>query len=197
MRRLIADEWLTLDGVAQAPGAQGEDDSGGFAHGGWHMRYADPVFQQWVVENLDEADGLLLGRRTYESFAGHWPNAPDEEQALARPLNELPKYVASRTLEEPLGWQNSTLLEGDAVQAVAALKQRGRGDIHVIGSTDLLRSLVTNDLVDEFRVIIDPVVVGGGKRIFPEDGSLRPMELLDSRVTTTGALIAKLAVAGR
>jgi dihydrofolate reductase len=161
------------------------------------MRYADEIFQHWVLENLHAAGGLLLGRRTYESFAGHWPDAPEEEQALAKPLTELPKYVASRTLSEPLEWENSRLLDGDAVESVAALKQGEGGDIHLIGSTDLLRDLITSDLVDQFRLIIDPVVVGGGKRIFPEDGELRPMQLLDSRVTTTGALIATLAADGR
>jgi dihydrofolate reductase len=105
LRRLIADEWLTFDGVAQAPGYPDEDTTGGFKFGGWHMPYADEAFQEWVVKNLNEAGGFLLGRRTYESFAAHWPDAGEEEQAMAQPLNTLPKYVASRTLTDPLEWE--------------------------------------------------------------------------------------------
>ena len=195
MRNVIVNEWMTLDGVVQAPGAADEDTSGGFAHGGWHLRYFDDTSRQWVVENLTEAGGFLLGRRTYESFAAHWPNAPEEEQPLAQPLNTLPKYVASTTLTEPLVWQNSTVLQGDVAEAVAALKQEAGADLLVIGSTLLVRTLVEHDLVDEFRVMIDPLVVGGGKRIFPDDGSVRPLRLVDSRVTTTGAIIATYAPA--
>jgi dihydrofolate reductase len=193
MRKLIVDEWLTLDGVAQAPGQPDEDTTAGFAHGGWHMQYVDETFQKWVIANLTDAGGLVFGRRTYESFAGHWPNATDEEQAVAGPLNTLPKYVASRTLSEPLGWQHSVLLRGDVAEAVAALKSEDGQNLHVIGSTLLVQTLIEHDLVDEFRVIIDPVVVGGGKRIFRDDGVLRPMQLVESQVTTTGAIIATYA----
>jgi dihydrofolate reductase len=195
MRKVIVTEWMSLDGVVQAPGAADEDPSGGFAHGGWHLPYFEDLSQTWVVENLTAAGGLLFGRRTYEGFAAHWPNAGEEEQVVAQPLNTKPKYVASRTLTEPLGWQNSTVLKGDVVEAVAALKQEDGGDLLVIGSTQLVQTLITHDLVDEFRVMIDPLVVGGGKRLFGDDGVLRPLRLVDSKVTTTGAIVATYAPA--
>jgi dihydrofolate reductase len=190
MRRVIVQEWMALDGVVQAPGAADEDTTGGFEHGGWHLRYFDDIFMKWVVENLAAAGGFLLGRRTYEGFASHWPNASEEEQVIAQPLNTRPKYVASTTLTEPLEWQHSTVLQGDVAEAVAALKQEDGDDLLVIGSTKLVQTLIEHDLVDEFRVMIDPVVVGGGKRIFRDDGALRPLRLVDSQVTTTGAIIA-------
>jgi dihydrofolate reductase len=148
-----------------------------------------------VVKSTVEVGGFLLGRRTYEIFAAHWPNASEEEQVLARPLNTLPKYVASRTLTEPLQWQNSTLLRGDVAEAVLALKQQDGEDLHVIGSSDLAQALFEHQLIDEFRLMIDPVVVGGGKRLFRDDGALRPLRLLDSQVTTTGVIIATYAPA--
>jgi dihydrofolate reductase len=129
MRKVIVYEWMTLDGVVQAPGAADEDTSGGFKHGGWHLRFFDDISRKWVVENLTEAGGFLLGPRTYEGFAVHWPNASEEEQVIARPLNTKPKYLASTTLTEPLVWQNSTVLRGDVAEAVAALKQEGGADL--------------------------------------------------------------------
>ncbi len=195
MRKVIADEWMTLDGVIQAPGQEGEDTTGGFQHGGWHVGYFDDIAQRWVVESVVKAGGFLLGRRTYEIFAAHWPNASEEEQGLAEPLNTKPKYVASRTLTEPLEWQNSTVLQEDVAEAVAALKQQEGEDLHVIGSSELVQTLFEHDLVDEFRVMIDPVVVGGGKRLFRDDGVLRPLRLVDSQVTTTGVIIATYAPA--
>jgi dihydrofolate reductase len=131
---VIASEWMSLDGVAQAPAYPDEDVSGGFRHGGWHVHYFEDRSMRWVVENVTQAGGYLLGRGTYEMFAAHWPNAAppragsEEEQLLARALNTLPKYVASRTLKEPLAWSGSTLLGGDAAEAVAALK-RGAASI--------------------------------------------------------------------
>jgi dihydrofolate reductase len=190
MRKVIVIEWMTFDGVVQAPGHAGEDTDGDFEHGGWHMRYFDDISRKWVVEGYAEVGGFLLGRRTYEILAAYWPTAPEEEQVIARPLNTLPKYVASRTLAEPLEWQNSTLLQGDVAEAVAALKQEDGEDLHVIGSAEFVQTLIEHDLVDEFRVMIDPVVVGGGKRFFPDDGALRSLRLLGSQVTTTGAIIA-------
>ncbi len=195
MRRVIVNEFVSLDGVVQAPGGADEDRSGGFEHGGWHLRYFDDLSQKRVLESIVEAGGFLLGRRTYEIFAAYWPNAPEEEQVIAEPLNTKPKYVASTTLTEPLAWQNSTLLEGDLAQGVAALKQEEGADLHVIGSTELVRMLIEHDLVDEFRLMIDPVLLGGGKRIFREDGSLRPLRLVDSEVTSTGAILATYAPA--
>jgi dihydrofolate reductase len=196
VRKVVVNEFMSLDGVAQAPGAADEDTTGGFEHGGWHMRYFDDLSQKWVLENLTQAGGFLLGRRTYEIFAAYWPNAPEEEQVVARPLNTLPKYVASTTLTEPLEWQNSAVLQGDVAHAVSALKREDGADVHVIGSTRLVQTLIEHDLIDEFRVMIDPVVVGGGKRIFRDDGALRPLRLVDGQVTTTGAFLATYAPAG-
>jgi dihydrofolate reductase len=195
MRKVIANEFMTLDGVAQAPGAADEDASGGFEHGGWHLRYFDELSQRWVLEGIVEAGGFLLGRRTYEIFAAYWPNAPDEEQVIAEPLNAKPKYVASSTLTEPLEWQNSTLLRGEVAEAVATLKDEDGGDVHVIGSLQLVQTLIEHDLVDEFRFMIDPLLVGGGKRVFRDDGALRPLRLVDGTVTTTGAILATYAPA--
>jgi dihydrofolate reductase len=193
MRKVIANEWMTLDGVVQAPAYADEDTSGGFEHGGWHTRYFDDLSMAWVIENVSRAGGYLLGRGTYEIFAAHWPNASEEEQALAEPLNTLPKYVASRTLAEPLRWQNSTLLRDDLVAAVRDLKAEEGGDLHVIGSPGLVQSLVERGLLDELRVMIDPIVVGSGKRLFGDDGTLWRLQLADSRVTSTGAIIATYA----
>jgi dihydrofolate reductase len=193
MRKLIANEWMTLDGVVQAPAYPDEDTTGGFEHGGWHTRYFDELSMRWVVENVSGAGGFLLGRGTYEMFAAHWPNASEEEQVLAEPLNALPKYVASTTLGEPLEWQNSKLLRGDLRDAVSALKSEAGRDLHVIGSPGLFQSLLEHGLVDELRVMIDPLVVGGGKSLFRADGALRRLRLVDSQVTTTGAIIATYA----
>ena len=196
MRKVIVNEFMTLDGVVQAPGGADEDPSGGFKHGGWHMPYMDEVAQTEVLEGINEAGGFLLGRRTYEIFAAYWPNAPEEEQVIAEPLNTKPMFVASTTLSEPLAWQNSTVLQGDIAEAVPALKQEDDGgDLHVIGSSELVRELIAKDLVDELRVMIDPLVVGGGKRVFNDDGALRPWRLVDSQVTTTGAILATYAPA--
>ena len=196
MRKVIVNEFVSLDGVAQAPGAADEDTSGGFEHGGWHMRYLDDLANERIVEGIVSAGGFLLGRRTYEIFAAYWPNAPEEEQVVAEPLNTKPKYVASTTLADPLEWQNSTLLEGDLREAVAALREEDGADLHVIGSTQLVQALVEHDLVDEFRLMVDPLVIGGGKRIFRDDGRLRPLRLVESEVTTKGAILATYAPAG-
>jgi dihydrofolate reductase len=190
MRKVIANEFMSLDGVVQAPGGADEDTSGGFEHGGWHMRYFDDLSQKWVLESIVEAGGFLLGRRTYEIFAAYWPKAPEDEQVIAQPLNTKPKYVASTTLTEPLEWQNSTVLQGDVAEAVAALKREDGADVHVIGSAELVGWLIEQGLVDEFRLMIDPVMLGGGKRIFRDDGSLRPLRLVHGQVTSTGAILA-------
>jgi dihydrofolate reductase len=193
MRKVIVNEFMSLDGVVQAPGGAEEDTTGGFEHGGWHMPYMDDTAQKEVTEGIHEAGGFLLGRRTYEIFAGYWPQAPEEEQVIAEPLNTKPKYVASSTLAEPLEWQNSTVLEGDVAEAVAKLKQEDGSDLHVIGSADLVQTLIEHDLVDEYRVMIDPISLGGGKRLFRENGSLKKLHLIDSQVTSTGAILARYA----
>jgi dihydrofolate reductase len=193
MRKVVVNEFMSLDAVVQAPGAADEDTSGGFEHGGWHLRYFDDTSQKWVVQSIVEAGGYLLGRRTYEIFAAYWPTAPEEEQVIAEPLNTKPKYVASTTLTEPLEWQNSTLLQSDVANAVAALKQEDGEDVHVIGSAQLVQTLIESDLVDELRIMLDPLVLGGGKRIFRDDGALKPLRLVDGQVTTTGAILATYA----
>jgi dihydrofolate reductase len=195
MRKVVVNEWMTLDGVVQAPGAADEDTSGGFTHGGWHMPYFDDLSRNWVVEGYAGAGGFLLGRRTYELLASYWPHASEEEQVIAEPLNSLPKYVASTTLEDPLEWEHSTVLRGDVAEAVSALKKEDGGDLHVIGSPAFVQTLIEHDLFEEFRVMIDPLVVGGGKRLFRDGGTLRPLRLVESQVTTTGAIIATYATA--
>jgi dihydrofolate reductase len=192
--RIVVSEWMTLDGVVQAPMYPDEDSDGGFKHGGWHAPFAaDDAFRKRLTETITGAEGFLLGRRTYENFAAYWPNAPENVQELAQPLNTRPKYVASRTLREPLAWQRSTLLKGNVAKAVAELKENGQGYLLVTGSTKLVQTLVEHDLVDEFRLMIDPVIVGGGKRVFHDDGVLRKLRLVESIATTTGAIIANYA----
>ena len=196
MRKVIANEWMTLDGVVQAPSYADEDVTGGFRHGGWHTGYFDDLSMTWVIENVRSAGGYLLGRGTYEIFAAHWPNAPAEQRVLAEPLNALPKHVASTTLDEPLSWQNSRLLRGGIGAAVRALKAEEGKDLHVIGSPGLVQTLMGLGLVDELRLMIDPLLAGGGKRLFRDDGTLRPLRLADSQVTGTGAIIVTYAAAG-
>jgi dihydrofolate reductase len=193
MRKVIVNEWMSFDGVVQSAGAD-DDTSNGFAHGGWHLPYFDESSQQWVAAGYAEAGGFLFGRRTYELLAGYWPHAKKEEAPVADPLNKLPKYVASTTLKAPLEWENASLLPADVDAAVRSLKEEDGGDLHVIGSTQLVKTLLEHDLVDGFRLMIDPLVLGGGKRVFSDDGVKRPMQLLDSTVTTTGAILATYAL---
>jgi dihydrofolate reductase len=194
MPDVIVSEFMTLDGVVQAPAYPDEDTSNGFAHGGWHVDYIDEAAMKWTLETVSAAGGFLLGRRTYEIFAAHWPNAGEEEQALAAPMNAKPKYVASRTLTEPLEWQNSSLLGEDVAKAVRTLKHEdGGGDLVVIGSTELAQTLLREALVDQFRLMIDPLVVGTGKRLFAADDSRVPLRLLHSQTTPTGAVLATYA----
>src|SRR4051812_20285646 len=190
MRKVIVIEWMTLDGVVQGPVSPEEDRSGGFENGGWHAPHSrDEQFQHATVAAIANAGAFLLGRGTYEEFAAHWPNASPEEQALAAPLNTRPKYVASTTLTAPLAWNGSTLLGRDVASAVAALKREGEGYLLVLGSPELVRTLLAHGLIDELRLMIDPVVVGGGKRLFADDGVLHTLRLADSTVTTTGAVM--------
>jgi dihydrofolate reductase len=194
MRKVIVQEFLALDGTAQAPGGPDEDVSGGFKHGGWQMQYLEDAGMDWVRKGIKDAGGFLLGRRTYEIFAGYWPKNPEAPPEIAEPLNTKPKHVASTTLTGPLEWQNSSILEGEVPGAVAALKEESGGDLLIMGSTELVQSLIQHGLVDQFRLVIDPLLVGGGKRIFPDDGELRPLRLVDHEVTSTGAMIAVYAV---
>jgi dihydrofolate reductase len=186
MRKLIVGTFLTIDGVMQAPGGPGEDEEGGFQHGGWSVNYWDESMGELMTGWVDDADALLLGRKTYEIFAAHWPNVTGEDPTAAK-LNSVPKYVASRTLDQ-VTWNNSTLIKGDVAEAVAKLKEEPGGEIQVHGSGDLAQTLIANDLVDEFRLWVFPVVVGEGKRLFGRGTVPRAFKLVDTKTSSTGVL---------
>jgi dihydrofolate reductase len=189
MRKIIISEFLTLDGVMQAPGSPDEDRSGGFKHGGWQLPYFDEIFAKAIIEGLTDAGGFLLGRKTYEIFAAYWPTAPAGEQAVAVPLNNLPKFVVSKTLREPLAWNNSTLIAGDVAKEVAKLKRQSGNDLRVIGSGELVQALMKHDLVDEYDIMIHPLVLGSGKRLFREVVSPINLKLIDIKTTGKGVVI--------
>jgi dihydrofolate reductase len=195
MRRITVFNSLTLDGVMQAPGRADEDSRGGFAHGGWAAPYSDEVMGRVAAEGMAGPGALLLGRRTYEDFHGFWPNQTGNP--FTEVLNNTRKYVASTTLREPLPWRNSTLLEGDAAEAVARLKEQPGEDLTVLGSGELVQSLRRRDLVDRYVLLIHPLVLGSGRRLFPDGGPAATLRLLDSVTTTTGVIIATYQPAGR
>jgi dihydrofolate reductase len=188
MARLIVVEMLSLDGVMQGPGGSDEDRSGGFEHGGWAMPYFDEVAGQEAGKSMAETGAFLFGRKTYEIMAAYWPNQPDDDM-FAKVLNGLPKYVVSTTLEEPLEWSGSSLLKGDVAEAVAALKEELDGNIAVLGSGQLARTLMEHDLVDEYGLTIHPLMLGSGKRLFDERGEMRPLRLVDVKTSTTGVIL--------
>ena len=188
MRKLTVSEFVSLDGVMQAPGGADEDTEGGFRHGGWQMGYFDDVAGERIGASMAQTGAFLLGRRTYEIFASYWPTQSDDDP-FARILNGLPKYVASTTLGEPLAWQNSTLLQGDVAKAVAELKEGEGGNIVVLGSGGLVQTLYENDLVDEYALMIHPIVLGSGKKLFREVPR-KPLKLADSVTTSTGVVMA-------
>jgi dihydrofolate reductase len=188
MRKVVVFASLTLDGVMQAPGRPDEDTRGGFEHGGWALPYNDEVMGKVLAESMAGAGPLVLGRRTYEDFHGFWPKQTGNP--FTEVLNSTRKYVASTTLAEPLPWSNSTLLEGDAADAVAALKQEPGKDLTVLGSGELVQSLRRRDLVDEYVLLIHPLVLGTGRRLFPDGGGMDTLRLTGSTATTTGVLIA-------
>lgn len=190
MRKLIVTEQLTLDGVMQAPGDPDEDRRGGFEHGGWHLPYFDEVFMEMAGESMSRTVGFLFGRRTYEVMARFWPHAAADDP-FAVVLNGTPKYVASTTLHEPLDWEKSTLLEGNVAEAVKALKQEpGEGHLVVLGSGELVRSLMPHDLIDEYVFTIDPLVLGSGHRLFDGVGGRFPLQLVEVTPTSTGVIVA-------
>jgi dihydrofolate reductase len=188
MSRLVVINHLTLDGVMQAPGRPDEDRRGGFEHGGWARPYGDEVMGRVMGEGMAKGGALLLGRRTYEDFAAFWPKQRDNP--FTPVLNERRKYVASRTLQEPLPWVNSTLLEGDAADAVARLKQEQDDDLGVLGSGELVQSLMRRNLVDQYLLTIHPLVLGSGRRLFTDGGAYASLRLVDAITTTTGVVIA-------
>jgi dihydrofolate reductase len=188
MGKLVVSEFLTLDGVMQAPGNADEDRSGGFDHGGWQLGYFDDTLGAAVMEGIGAAGGFLLGRKTYEIFADHWPKQPAEDP-LAGTFNDMPKFVVSTTLKEPLAWQNSTLIRGDVPKEIAKLKAATQKNIEVIGSGQLVDTLARHDLVDEYRLMIHPIVMGTGKRLFRGEGSPTRLRLVNSKPTGTGVVI--------
>lgn len=189
MGKIIVFESLTLDGVMQAPGRPDEDTRGGFQHGGWAAPYADPVMASLAGEGRSKGDALLFGRRTYEDFYKVWPTAP-QPNPFTEVLNNSQKYVASRTLKEPLPWMNSTLLKGDVAQAVARLKEEPDMDLVVLGSGELVQTLMQHQLVDQYTLLIHPLVLGTGRHLFTDGGAYASLRLVDVKPTTTGVLIA-------
>jgi dihydrofolate reductase len=188
MGKVTAINFISLDGVMQAPARTDEDTRGGFTQGGWPLPYQDEVMGRHMGEMMAKSQGsLLLGRRTYEDFYSVWPkraNNPTPDH-----LNKVTKYVASRTLKEPLPWQNSVLLQGDAADAVAELNKQGDTNLAILGSGNLTHSLIRKKLIDEYLLVIFPITLGIGLRLFPDGSSLR-LKLVDSLTTPKGVIIA-------
>jgi dihydrofolate reductase len=182
MARLIVTEFITLDGVMEDPG--GEE---GHPHSGWVIDHMGPEQEQFKLDEALEAESHLLGRVTYESFAGAWPQ---REGPFADKINSMPKYVVSSTLSDPLEWENSTVIPAEShIERIRELRQADGGPILVAGSATLVRSLIENDLVDELRLMVFPVMIGGGKRVFPDSRQKHPFRLLDSRTFETGVAV--------
>ncbi len=188
MRKLVVTEFLSLDGVMQGPGSPDEDTEGGFAHGGWQAPYFDEGVLANAQEGMAETDAYLFGRRTYEIMAAHWPHQSGDDP-FAGHLNSTRKHVASRTLID-LSWENATLLDGDAADAVPKLKDGPGGTISILGSGELVQTLIASNLVDELALIISPIVLGSGKRLFRGSDQLRRFELVRSTTTPKGNVIA-------
>jgi dihydrofolate reductase len=188
MSRVVVVENLTLDGVMQSPSHPDEDRRDGFERGGWAAAYADDVMAGYMAQGMEKGGSMLFGRRTYEQFASFWPHQPDDNP-YAAVLNNRQKYVASTTLRDPLPWANSTVLGGDAMQAVGGLKAEPGGDMVVLGSGNLIQSLMRHDLVDEYVLSIHPLVLGSGRRLFPQGSPFAKLQLVDSVTTTTGVVI--------
>jgi dihydrofolate reductase len=183
--KIIAFESVTLDGVMQAPGRPDEDRRGGFQHGGWALPYADTAA---AGQSMSNTGALLLGRRTYQDFFSVWPNRTDNP--FSEILNNAQKYVASKTLGDPLPWKNSTLIKGDAEQAVAKLRQQAGKDIVILGSGELVHSLMRRNLIDEYVLLIHPLILGSGRRLIPDDSPRIALQLTDSKTTPSGVVIA-------
>jgi dihydrofolate reductase len=188
-------EFLSLDGVYQAPGGPDEDTTDGFTQGGWFVPYVDDVFMQRVLAWVDQADGFLFGRRTYENFARDWPNISEADNPAASKLNGLPKYVASQSLKRA-DWEPTTILRGDIPAAVAKLKQQPGRELQIHGSGRLARSLLTAGLIDELRLAIAPVVLGNGRRLFPSDSTPTGFRVLRHEGTPSGLAVQVYEPAG-
>ena len=190
--RVVANEFMSLDGVVQAPGGPDEDTDGGFAHGGWSAPYFDPeVMGAMISDGMITVEALLFGRRTWQAMAAAWPDRAGDP--YADQMNSIEKYVASRTLtSDDLTWNNTTLLSPEhAIADIAALRSQGGGDLLVWGSASLAMVLLAAGLVDELNVMIEPILLGGGKRIFPDDGTARPMQLVSCVTAATGVQVCK------
>jgi dihydrofolate reductase len=192
VRRLIVSTFLTLDGVMQAPGGPEEDPTGGFSHGGWSVNYFDDLMMERMGESMAKPFDLVLGRKTYEIFAAHWPHADDP---MGDALTAATKHVASRTLKE-LDWANSYLIEGDVPTGIARLKEEDGPELQVQGSSDLIQTLLSHGLVDEFRLMIFPLVVGSGKRLFGDGTIPAGFKLTGTKISTSGIVIATYEPAG-
>ena len=188
MSKVVVNMSLTLDGVMQAPGRADEDTRDGFQHGGWALPYFDPIMGSAAAEGMAAEPALLLGRRTYEDFYAVWPNRTDNP--FTEWLNKARKYVASTTLKEPLPWSNSILLAGDAAAAVESLKEQSGKDLLIFGSGVLIQSLMRHNLIDEYVLQIHPLVLGSGRRLFSDGSPLTTLQLVNTRTTTTGVVIA-------
>ena len=190
MRKVIVNEFLTLDGGAQAPGGAEEDTDGGFAHGGWSHPFFDEAVGGGFDDALSKADALLFGRRTWQSMAAAWPERAGDP--FADRMNAIPKHVVSATLgDDELTWNNTTRIPGDqAVARIRELRDTEGGDLVVMGSPTLARTLIGEGLVDELRLMIEPVLLGGGKSIFPDDGALQTLELVSTVTSGTGVHVA-------
>jgi dihydrofolate reductase len=193
MRKLIVSTFLTLDGVMQAPGGPGEDDDGGFVHGGWSVNYWDERMGQVMGEATSTPFAMVLGRRTYDIMAAYWPHAPEEEGA--KTFNDATKYVASRS-HRTLEWSNSVPIEGDAGEGIAALKAEDGPELQVHGSANLIQTLLRHNLVDQYRLWVFPLVLGSGKRLFSDGTIPSGLKLVDSTVSTTGVVIGTYEPAG-
>ncbi|MBY9073572.1 dihydrofolate reductase family protein [Nocardioides sp. WL0053] len=193
MRKLIVSTFLTLDGVMQAPGGPEEDDSGGFAHGGWSVTYWDDRMGEVMGAAMSVPFDLVLGRKTYDIFAAYWPHASEEQGA--KPLNDATKHVASRS-RPTLEWRNSVLIDGDAAEGIAALKQQDGPELQVHGSGDLVQTLLRHGLIDEYRLWVFPLVIGSGKRLFADGTVPAALRLVDSQVSTTGVVMGTYEPAG-
>ncbi|MFY3742493.1 dihydrofolate reductase family protein [Anaeromyxobacter sp. Red801] len=196
MPRIVVNAFLTLDGVMQAPGGPDEDRESGFVHGGWQAPYDDELGGRLVTEGMGDADGFLLGRKTYDIFASYWPKVTDPANPVATPLNGRPKYVVSRTLER-VTWNNSRLIEGDVVAELRKLRAQPGRTVHTWGSTELLQTLQQHDLVDEYRLFIFPLVLGTGKRLFGSGTVPLALRPLESVTTAKGATYLRLERAGK
>jgi dihydrofolate reductase len=188
MRKIVVVNNVTLDGVMQAPARPDEDRRDGFRHGGWAIPFDDAVKGRVMAEQMARSGELLFGRRTYEDFYKVWPERTDNPYTEV--LDNTRKYVASTTLREPLPWKNSTLLNGDAADAVARLKEESGKDLVILGSGELIRSLMRRQLIDRFMLLIHPLVLGTGRRLFADDGTFAAFRLVDSVPTTTGVVLA-------